>query len=241
MYRLEGYSYYETGKYPEGLKAIETFFKEIKPEKIIASDYSYYGDLLVKKGNDSLAIKKYMKAYAMDTTNCDLLSKVAKSYSKLKDYDNVIKIYKKKTLNNCMTLNDSYEMGKAYFFMKQYGKADTTLRPVYEKRPDMITVIKYLAWANVSLDTTKLLAGKAKPYYEALIEQCVKTDSVKYIKDISEAYGYLMYFYFNQYNKTKVCDDAKKSLMYIEKMILIDPKDNRSLQIKGSLAGKCPN
>lgn len=240
LYRLAAYSYYETGKYTEGLKAIEAFMKDTKPEKIIASDYVYWGDILVKLNKDSLAVGKYLISYKLDSANCDLISKLAKSYSKLKDYEKAILTYQKKIINNCITLNDYYEIGKSYFFLKQWGKADTALNIVLEKKPDFMNAIKYRAWSNANIDTTSVL-GMAKPYYEALVSLCLKTDSVKYIKDISEGYGYLMYYYYKQYNLNKKCEDAKNALLYCDKMLAIEAKNDKALTIKQALAGKCPN
>ncbi|MFA5782531.1 MAG: hypothetical protein WC868_09720, partial [Bacteroidales bacterium] len=80
---------------------------------------------------------------------------------------------------------------------------------------------------------------RAKKYYEALIVIYLN-DSAKYAKDISTAYDYMRYYYFKQYNLNKKCEDAKSSILYCDKMLAIDPKDEKSLTIKKSLAGKCP-
>ena len=49
-----------------------------------------------------------------------------------------------------------------------------------------------------------------------------------------------MYYHFKQYNLNKKCEDAKNSVLYCDKMLAIDPKDDKSLTIKKALAGKCP-
>lgn len=239
LYRLAAYSYFETGKCTEGLTAIKKFFKESKPERIIASDYSYYGKLLVKCGSDSLAIEKFQKAFEADSSNYDILTDKATAETKIKNYAAAIKTYEVKIKADKGTLMDYYNEGKAYFNLKQWGKADTALKVVLDKKPDFINAIKYRAWANANMDTTSIL-GLAKPHYEALISICLKTDSVKYIKDISEAYSYLMPYYFKQYNLNKKCEDAKNAILYCDKMLAIDAKNENSLMIKKALAGKCP-
>ncbi len=239
LYRIAGYSYYETAKYPEGLKSIETFFKESKPEKIIVSDYVYWGDLLVKTNDDKLAIEKYQKAYEIDSTNCDLLSKMAKSYTKIKDYPNSIIIYEKKLNKNCITLNDYYEMGKNYYNLQQWEKADTAFGTVLAKKPDFYNAINYRAKVNINIDTLYKLGSTAK-YYEMLIPLALK-DSVKNIKDIYTAYDYLRFYYYKQYLINKKCEDAKKSIAFCEKILAIDPKDQKALDTRTTLKTKCPN
>ncbi|HOT89376.1 MAG TPA: hypothetical protein PL028_07560, partial [Bacteroidales bacterium] len=79
--RLAAYSYYETDKCSDALKSIETFFTNVKKNdgKIIASDYTYYGDILAKLGNDSLAVEKYKLGYQLEPSNCEILTKIAKT------------------------------------------------------------------------------------------------------------------------------------------------------------------
>jgi tetratricopeptide (TPR) repeat protein len=238
LYRLAAYSYYETQKCTEGIKSIETLFKVSK--NIIASDYAYYGKLLVKCGNDSLAIEKFQKSFEMDSTNYDILTDKAASENKIKDYNAAIKTYDIRINAGKGTTMDYYNQGKAYFNLKLWGKADTALKFALDKKPDFINALRYRAWANANMDTTSAL-GLAKPYYEALISIYLKTDSVKYVKDISEAYSYLMPYYFKQYNLNKKCEDAKNAILYCDKMLAIDAKNENALIIKKALAGKCPN
>ncbi|MFA5782081.1 MAG: tetratricopeptide repeat protein [Bacteroidales bacterium] len=234
--RLAAYSYFETGKFPEGLASIVTFFKYA--EKTIASDYAYYGKLLAKNNKDSLAIEKFQKAFEMDTTNYDILSEKAKSQNKAQDYDGAVITYQKKINANKASLTDYYDLGKIYFNMKQWDNADTAFGSLLAQKPDFINALKYKAIVNANIDSTSEL-GRAKKYYEALIVIYLN-DSAKYAKDISTAYDYMRYYYFKQYNLNKKCEDAKISIIYCDKMLAIDPKDEKSLTIKKSLAGKCP-
>jgi len=236
--RLAAYSYFETGKFPEGLKSIETFLKYVQPEKIIASDYAYYGKLLAKNNKDSLAVEKFQKAFELDTSNYDILSEKAKSQNKIQDYNGAIITYQKKINANKASLTDYYDLGKIYFNMKQWDKADTAFGSLLAQKPDFINALKYKAIVNANIDSTCEL-GRAKKYYEALIVIYLN-DSAKYVKDISTAYDYMRYYYFKQYNMNKKCEDARNSLVYCDKILAIDPKDEKSLTIKKSLAGKCP-
>jgi tetratricopeptide (TPR) repeat protein len=237
LYRLGAYSYYETGKCTEGLKYIESFFKAAK--NIISSDYSYYGKLLVKCGNDAQAIEKFQKAFEMDSTNYDLLNDKATAETKIKDYTAAIKTYDIKINAGKATLTDYYNKGKAQFNLQQWGKADTTFGLVIDKKPDYINAVKYRAQVRAIIDSTSE-NGLAKTDYEALMKLALK-DSAKYSKDLATAYDYLRYYYFKQYNMNKKCDDAKNSILYCDKILAIDAKDEKSLTIKKALLGKCPN
>ncbi len=252
LYRLEGYSYFETGKYPEGLKAIETFFKEAKPEKIINSDYIYYGDLLSKTGSDAQGLEKYNIALKNDTSNCELLSKIIKSYQKLKDFDSAIKTFQKKANNNCLTLNDNYEMAKIYLnnggvlwtkkdtagAFKAWNKADTLFGTVLAKKPDFYNAINYRAKLNINMDTAYKL-GTAVKWYNVLLPYALK-DTAKYSKDVYTAYDYIRFYTYKQYIRSKNCDDAKKCIENCDKILALYPKDDKALETKRGLKIKCP-
>lgn len=253
LYRILAYSSYEIGKYSEGIKATETFFREAKPEKIIVSDYTYWGDLLVKNNDDSSAIEKYLKAFEMDSKNCDLLTKIAKSYTKLKDYDNTLKIYQKKIDTDCASLQDKYDMAKTYYNLgnnlfndknivkafENWEKADTLFGTVLKEKPDFYYAINNRAKLNISIDTAFTL-GTAVKWYEVLIPLAL-ADTVKYARDIYTAYDYIRFYYYKQYILNKKCEDAKKSVEYCEKILAIDPKDEKAIETKKGLKSKCPN
>lgn len=252
--RLAAYSYYETDKCSDALKSIETFFTNVKKNdgKIIASDYTYYGDILAKLGNDSLAVEKYKLGYQLEPSNCEILTKIAKTSNKLKKYDDVIESYLKKATNNCATLTDYYDLGKAYYSnggqymekkdtinaLKQWNKADSALTEVLNKKADFINAVYYRAMSRASIDYNSE-KGLALSDYENLLTLSL-ADSVKYKSFVNMSYEYMRYFYYKQYNMNKNCEDAKKSILYCEKILASDPKNENSLLIKKSLAGKCP-
>lgn len=235
--RLAAYSYFETKQCPKGLVSIELFFKGTKPEKIIPSDYAYYARLLACSDKDSLAILKYNEAYKADSTDLSLISDMAKIYSKGKKWNEAAKTYEKKIAKKS-TLQDNYDLGKCYYNMRQWGKADTAFSRVIEAKPDFFQAVKYRAQCNSNIDSTSE-KGIAKPYYEELIKLSLK-DSAKYSKDLVVAYSYLSYYYFKQYNTTKKCEEAKNSIAYCEKILTIDPKNSNATDIKKALKLKCP-
>jgi tetratricopeptide (TPR) repeat protein len=236
--RLEAYSYFNLNNSQSALEAIKTFFQFSKPDKIMTDDYIYYGDIDSKVGNHEESIEKYQKAVELDSTNTDLLTKIAKEYNTLKKYEDAVKYYEKKIAAGKATLNDYYDIGKLYLNLKEYDKADTSFGSVLAQKPDYINAVMYRAQGRAIVDSTSE-KGLAKPYYERLAVLSL-ADSAKYSKYLTTSYEYLRYYYFKQYNLNKKCEDAKQSIIYCDKILVIDPKNEYSLDIKKSLAFKCP-
>jgi tetratricopeptide (TPR) repeat protein len=199
--RALAYSYFETGQYDEGLVYSRKFFRRAKPDKIRPTDYIYLGRLLAKTKQDSLAYEKLFKAFQLDSTKSELLSEAAMSLNRIKKYDKALEIYKLKITLGKALPGDYYNMGKVYYNLQEWGKVDTTLAYYNTLMPDHIAAYQWRARALVNMDPdTKL--GLARPVWELLIEKAAP-DSVKYSKELIEAYGYLAYYYLLQFNATK--------------------------------------
>ena len=222
--RYLAYSYCETGQYEKANQHMKKFLAKISADKIVRSDYDYYGRILSKLNQDSLAIINMKKAYEMDTSKTDILTDIAVCYTKMKKYNDAISIYKKKITNNSATVTDHYSLGKAYYASQQYGKADTALATVISKKPDFVPAYLWRARANSIIDS--LFTGQAKIQFDALIEKA-KSDSVKYQKELIEAYDYVGFYYL----KNKDCKNAKK---YYLKVVAIDPANEKANKILNS-------
>ncbi|MEI8201750.1 MAG: tetratricopeptide repeat protein [Bacteroidota bacterium] len=229
--RLLGYSYFETKDYNKGLVAIEKFFSNAKTNKIIASDYSYYARLLSKLGNDSVAIEKYKIAASLDTADMDLISEMAITYSKMKKYSEAAAMYEIKAAKGSATLTDFYSLGKAYYSVPDYVKADTTFGILISKKPDFMQAYLWRAYTNTNLDPDNKNA-LAKPWFESYINLAV-ADSVKNQKDLIQAYSYLAAYYLLQ------AKDYCKAKFYSDKIIVFDAKNERALTILKEVKNKC--
>ncbi|MEX1188568.1 MAG: tetratricopeptide repeat protein [Bacteroidia bacterium] len=227
--RLAAYSSYEVKEYEKGLMHIENFFARQPADKILPTDYAYYGKLLSETGNDSLAIEKLKIAVAKDSTETDLLSEMATLYSKMKKFDKAIEMYQLKAELQKATTNDYYRMGQAYYQTQEFGKADTAFMKVTEIQPKLLVGYLWRARSNSNLDPdTK--EGLAKPYYDEVVLKG-EEDTVKNQKELMEAYKYLGFYYY-------LTKDYPNSRIYWEKVKAIEPKDQQALDALKDMKGK---
>ena len=224
-----GYSYYETGQYDKGLYYMTKFFDKAEPGKIKTMDFVYYGKLLAKNNKDSLAGEVLMKAFEMDTTQTDLLNQAISAYIKMKNYSKAAEIVIKKTLMKKDVANDYYTLGKLYYNLHEWHKADSVFSINLSLNPENIKGYLWKAYSIVNLDTNSK-EGLAKPTFEMLIEKAM-IDSTKNIKELKEAYSYLSYYYFLQYAITKKQNNGVISKGYCEKVLAIDPTDEKAKTI----------
>lgn len=223
--RALAYCYFETKNPQKALEYMELFFKNATPEKIINSDYVYYGDILGKNKQDSLAINEYLKALELDPENYEVYSSIAEAYKNMKRNDKALEWYeKKKALEKKMTLVDFYKMGMLCYNIATVSqleadwlKADTTFAEITNVKPEFQQGKAYLWRARcngqLDIDFTKGLANR---HYLGFIN-IAKADSVKNAKDLIEAYDYFQYFYL----KNKDYCNAK---IYVERILWTDPE-----------------
>ncbi len=86
-----GYSYYETGKYAEGIPPLKKYIDQSPATKLVFQDYEYYFKLLSKTGQDELSRTWMLKAYNSDTTKVEILGQIAEAINK--DADKLYKSY----------------------------------------------------------------------------------------------------------------------------------------------------
>ena len=213
--RLLAYSYYETGNYSKGLENMETFWKKADEKKYIAMDYEYYGRLLSKISKDSvalvnksinpatkdsLALSNFNKAIEKDTSNSDLYAEIAFLYLTKKDYKQAAKFYLAKIGKGGATAQDYLNLGKTYYFDKQYVKADSAFSKVVALAPQSPNGYFWRARSNALLDP-ELEKGLPTPFYEKYVE--LTTDKEKYKKELTEAHTSIAAYYMKKKDKAK--------------------------------------
>jgi tetratricopeptide (TPR) repeat protein len=229
--RALAYSYYEEKQYPKAKFYMSKFILNAPSEKITSKDYIYAGHILIKNGQDSIGILTLKKAFEVDTANVDLLTEIATLYLKNKKPQNAGDTYKLKIQYTNGSVNDYYKMGRAYFDAKNWTEADSAFAKVNRMAADFEPAYLFRARVYSNLDP-ETKDGLAKPFYEMLIEKA-SADSVKYSKDMLEAYNYLGYYYL--VNK-QYCE----SLMYWDKILGIDPANENANSAMKDLKARCP-
>jgi len=216
-YRFRAYALVESGKLEEASTAFSDFFAKAKPEEIEAADYTAYGKLLQKQGQDSLALMQFQKSIEKEPKQTELLQMMAESYYKTKKYPEAITAYENlKVIKTKWSSQDLYNVGRSYYFTDNFQKADTTFQKLVEVQPTMIVSHLWLARTKANLDPEST-EGTAKPYYEKLIE-VASPNQDKNKNELIEAYQYLGYYYFLK-------NDAANSMTNYKKVLALDPND----------------
>jgi len=221
MYRVLGYTCYETGEYAKGLQYIDTYFnlaKESGKVKISGGDYGQKGKLLSKNGQDSLAVEMLKRAISEDPTYVDGYNEVASILMKQKKYADAAGYYQQKIDRSEKPAPlDYYYLGQSRYRNKEYQLADTAFALAASKYPDANF---WRGRCNNGLEANpdQPEAGLAKPYHEKFI-QLVGNDARAIEankKNLMEAYNYLGIYYLIK--KNYECSRAA-----INKTLELDP------------------
>jgi len=202
MYRLLGWSYYETGDYAKGMDYLNRFFAMAEVNgrpSIIPEDYAYKGKLLLKSGQDSLAIEFLKTAIEKNETFLEGYSEIAAIYFKQKKYAEAIRYYEMKAAKASNVIHlDQYYLGQAAYYNKDYVKSDTAFALASAKYPDAVF------WRGRCHNRMEVNpdnpTGLAKPFHEKFISY-VGSDAKRIEtnkKFLTEALVYLGVYYSKQ-------------------------------------------
>lgn len=248
LYRIKAYIDYETGDYTDGLKNLETFFRNHDTTRFIAQDFAYYGRLLMKNNQDSLGIIQVEKALIMDSTKVELYEELAKSYAKVKQFEKSIEMYDKMLIVNPVNLqNIYYQIGRNYYFLAEdtlvvidsvqrtlyYAMADSNFSKLTQVSPDSYIGFIWRGRIHSKLDP-ETSAGLAKPDYEQAMALLEKGDVSKTPKLLLECYRYLAFYYYLLADKSSGTDPSgsktamNNSIDYWKKVLALDPNDTQA-------------
>ena len=194
MNRLRAYSYLELGKPEKALEAINTYLTKVDKNKLIASDYEYYGKILSRNNQNQKAIENLNKAISMDSSKVELYTDLANLYAKEKQFDKAVAVYKQKQDKHGVSNTDYYHMGNIYMMAEDFKKAEETYAKITESNPTYPYAYLWRARALYSQDP-ETEQGLAKPMYEEFVKQA-GNETEKYKKELVEANTYLGYYYY---------------------------------------------
>lgn len=239
--RLSAYSNYETGHYAQGKMIMDDYFKQVAPDKIIPQDYEYYGKLLQKESQDSLAAIYYEKAIAMDSSRWNLYAEIGAILYKSRDYAGAAAAYGHRLDSlETRTALDYYQAGLANFMVRDSASLEKAAE--YFTRVSDIVPDKTIGWLMLAKTRSKqepdLEAhpelsdqfGKAREAFERYIE-LAKSDPEKNRKDLIAAYEYMAYYYVVQ-------EEPEQVASYNQLLLALDPENETAKGIAEWLDAK---
>lgn len=249
--RLSMYTNNDLKDFQAGLVAGNKFFSVPKgagdTAKYLKQDYLAYANILSETGDKGKAIEQYKKVIELDPSNVDVYKEVATICANEKMYPEAAEFYKKyiDLGGDKIDAQDYYQLGLYYTNAAKTIKADTisvtadqagikateyykladgAFATVSERIPDSYLGAYQRARINFELDPDSEL-GLAKPHYEKTIEVILAKGDTDNNKVLIEAYSYLSYYYYLQYEKTKKPEDKVNVKLYAEKVLELDPEN----------------
>jgi tetratricopeptide (TPR) repeat protein len=212
--RIIAYSYLRL----DAVEASKYYFRDLfslSGINYLPTDYENYADLLSKTGEDSLAIEYLNKVTDLDSSRKDIYGKMSVLYFKNKKWDGVISALE---LKGELTAQEYFDLGKAYYFVQDYTKADSAFKMLVIKVPDLAIAYFWQARVQTNFDPESE-QGLARPHYEQFL-LVSKEDTTRFKKELIEAYSYLGYYYY------LTGDSSSKD--YWLKVEAIDPENEQA-------------
>ena len=196
-YRLLSYCLAEKQQAADGLARMEQFRSLIDTNKIMANDDYYYGRLLIESGKDtSLGLSMMKKAALKDSSKYGSITETGKKLFAAKRFAFAAEAYQIVVDGGSKNNQDYFNLGNAFFFGKEYVKADTIFTRLLRIQPQslMANLLKArcINFQKLDPDQSK---GLAKPYYEKFTLLVTPENLEKYKKQLLESYLYLGGYY----------------------------------------------
>ncbi len=214
----------DTLKFKEALQRMNDFITKYDANKeVIGMDYKYKALYLTKVGKNDEAIVAYYKAAEDTTVAKEVLSGLAKAFTKEEKYTEAIDAYNKIIAidSNELSLVDYFELGRVYFLAKDYVNSDKANAHVLKLSPTYSFSFFWRARANVFMDLDReVKTWEAKKFYDGYLENTTPEQQVQYKGMTLEAYRYLGDYYVNSPDK-----NIEKAKEVWTKVIELDPEN----------------
>ncbi len=223
------------GNYEAAEKSAEQFFATAPADKVIASDYTKYGQVLQELGKDSLAVKQFEKAVQLAPDKKDLLADLSAAYSKAKMYIPAAEAQQKYIDAGDYSTNDLFMLARRY----QNVAATTELgTPEHEKA--VTNALNYIDEViervpdNYNLPFTKariLLVKNGNKPDQATVEAFKQTVDLLDKDEANRESRKSVYItsYNQMANYYLQAGDKENAKLYFTKFLEIDP-DNTALR-----------
>jgi Flp pilus assembly protein TadD, contains TPR repeats len=225
-YKLTAYSYAEGLNDTANAKTyMDQYFAKQSTEDFVPKDYSFYAQLLAKTpGSETQAFAQYEKAIELDTARTgklQLLEEAGKLATSIGDKE-LAAVWNSKRYyfdTASATNRDLYDYGYAHYAAGNYDSAYNVFKNIYQvKYPNEIYGYLWAARSAQFIDST-WENGLAASETQLYAEKSKEIDSVKFKAQIILSYKQLAQYYNN------VKKDRDSAIVYLEKVIQIDPED----------------
>jgi tetratricopeptide (TPR) repeat protein len=232
MYRLLGYSQYETKDYPAAIQNMRTFYAKQDPKRIIPSDYLYMGKIYGAMKQPDSAELYYAQALTADTAanKYKTYIDIAESYRATNNEAGFAKSseYYGKAIkgNDKATATDYFWYGTMTYYAKNYTEAAKIFEEMETKFPDQNSATYWRGRVAAAQDNEGK-TGAAIQYYDKWLGMVGPDFDKK--NDLLGVYRYYALVNYNKGNKAA-------TQTYIDKITAINPEDELAKQLKGLMA-----
>lgn len=236
LYRLVGYSSYETKNYPKALEYMHKFFAiETRPDKLIFDDYLYMGRIMgALAASDAQHATLYNdsadfylnKAVAMvpASEKGELFKKIADNYKDAKEYAKAGVWFGKVVANDPdAPAIDYFNWGLYAYYGQDLNDAAKAFASMRQKYPDEGSAIYWQARTAAAVDHEAKTGGAVQFYKEWLEFKHEGYDHKD--SDLMNAYNYLAFYYYNTENE-------KEAMVWINKILEKEPQNDFANQVK---------
>lgn len=240
VYRLLADSYVQKKDTAAAKPFIDDLFAKAKPEDINANDYKLKADIYSTiPGMEDSLLAYYKQGVEADTVleNKIELLKKGVEYFRAKATADKSKAYLRESegdlaqmlvdLKPKPTINEMFDVGRAYYFGGAYQKSYASFIRFSEKYPDEVYGWEWKLNNAKILDSTRK-DSIAVPDAMKLVEFSEK-DTAKYKKQIIAGASFLVDYYAN------TAKDGVKAMEYVKKIRALDPTNENWKRVEDQL------
>ncbi|MGZ8511047.1 MAG: tetratricopeptide repeat protein [Chitinophagaceae bacterium] len=227
VYKLIGDSYLQKKDTATAKEFVDQYFAKAKPEDLTAIDYQMKASVYsIIPGQEDIVYNSYIEGLKADTVienKVELLKKGAEFFKnkgqREKEGDLLDELVK---LKPKPTINEMFDVGRAYYFGGAYIKSYNAFNRFSEKYPDEVFGWEWKLNNAKIIDSTKQ-DSIALPDALKLLEFSEK-DTAKYKKQYISAASFLALYYANK------AGDKVKAIEYLKKWQNMDPVNKEAIQ-----------
>ncbi len=227
VFKLIADSYLQKKDTAAAKEFVDQYFTKAKPEELTAIDYQMKASVYsIIPGQEDIVYNSYMEGLKADTVlenKVELLKKGAEFFKnkgqREKEGDLLEELVK---LKPKPTINEMFDVGRAYYFGGAYIKSYNAFNRFAEKYPEEVFGWEWKLNNAKIIDSTKQ-DSIALPDALKLLEFSEK-DTAKFKKQYISAASFLALYYANK------AGDKVKAIEYLKKWQTMDPVNKDAIQ-----------